>query len=158
MSLSERLRYPIFPSFFASVIMLASCASAPGRQAAGDAQAGVTLLAACPSRPSCVVSRLDAGTHAIEALSFDGPAANAMARLSEILSKMPHTQIVTSDQHYLHATQKSRGLQFTDDVEFLLDPTSGRIDVRSCSRVGFYDFGVNRGRVEAIREALNSPP
>ncbi len=119
--------------------------------------AGVTALAACPSRPSCVVSRDDAGSHAVAALAFEGPAADALARLSDILKKMPRTQIITSKEHYLHATQESRGLNFTDDVEFLLDPQTGRIDVRSCSRTGYFDFGVNRARIEAIRDAFDSP-
>jgi uncharacterized protein (DUF1499 family) len=104
-----------------------------------------------------VVSREDAGSRSIEALAFEGEATDAIARLSAILAEMPRTRIVSSDTHYLHATQESRLLGFTDDVEFLIDPLSGRIDVRSCSRAGYYDFGVNRARIEAIRDALSGP-
>jgi len=136
--------------------MLAGCASGPGGVVTRGEQSTPTSLAACPSRPSCVVSHEDAGMHAIAALSFEGTAGSAMARLADILSKMPRTQIITANEHYLHATQQSGGLKFTDDVEFLLDPRSGRIDVRSCSRAGYYDFGVNRARIETIRDALKA--
>jgi uncharacterized protein (DUF1499 family) len=137
--------------------LLGGCASGPGGAVKSADESGVATLAACPSRPSCVVSRADAGMHAVEALSFDGPAANAWARLSDILTNMPRTRVVSADAHYLHAIQESSTLHFTDDVEFLLDPSSGRIDVRSCSRAGYFDFGVNRARVESIRSALNAP-
>lgn len=157
MSSSGR-QYYLFPlSLCTLMLLLAGCASTGGGAVTSAAQSGVTKLAACPNRPSCVVSRNDAGAHAVEALAFDGPAAKALAHVSEILTKMPRTRVIKSDAHYLHVTQGSRWLHFTDDVEFLLDPRNGRIDVRSCSRVGYYDFGVNRARVEMIRDALNPP-
>ena len=80
-----------------------------------------------------------------------------MGRLTNILSKMPRTRVITSNENYVHATAESRWLRFTDDVEFLLNPQSSRIEVRSCSRLGYYDFGVNRARVETIRAALKPP-
>jgi uncharacterized protein (DUF1499 family) len=141
----------------ASMLMLAGCASGVAGVVKGAAPSDAASLATCPNRPSCVVSREDAGSRSIEALAFQGEATDAIARLSAILAEMPRTRIVSSDTHYLHATQESRMLGFTDDVEFLIDPLSGRIDVRSCSRAGYYDFGVNRARIEAIRDALSGP-
>jgi uncharacterized protein (DUF1499 family) len=52
---------------------------------------------------------------------------------------------------YLHAEFRSALFGFVDDVEFRMDETAGRIDVRSASRTGYFDFGVNRRRVEEIR-------
>jgi uncharacterized protein (DUF1499 family) len=54
---------------------------------------------------------------------------------------------------YLHAEAKSRIFRFTDDLE-LVQGDAGRVDVRSASRVGYGDWGVNRARVESLREAL----
>jgi uncharacterized protein (DUF1499 family) len=44
---------------------------------------------------------------------------------------------------------------FVDDVEFYLDETSQVIHVRSASRLGQSDLGVNRQRIEAIRNKFN---
>jgi len=46
-------------------------------------------------------------------------------------------------------------MRFVDDTEFWFDPAAGVIHVRSASRVGSKDFGVNRARIEAIRARLN---
>ncbi len=157
MSSSARLHDSIHRGLYASMLMLGGCASGAGGVLKGAAPSDVASLATCPNRPSCVVSREDAGSRSIEALPLEGEATDAIARLSAMLAKMPRTQIVSSDTHYLHATQESRLLGFIDDVEFLIDPPRGRIDVRSCSRVGYYDFGVNRARIEAIRDAFSGP-
>ena len=137
----------------AAAIVLAACANGPAgvvRTAAGS-----ETLAPCPARPSCVVSRPDAGRHAIDALVYRDSAAAALARLSAILRAMPRTVVVLADDRYLHATQTSRLVRYTDDIEFLVDPERRRIDVRSCARTGYYDFGVNRARIEAIRELFD---
>jgi uncharacterized protein (DUF1499 family) len=47
-------------------------------------------------------------------------------------------------------------LGFVDDVEFRIDEAAGRIHVRSASRKGYWDLGVNRRRVETIREAFGN--
>jgi uncharacterized protein (DUF1499 family) len=48
-------------------------------------------------------------------------------------------------------------MRFVDDVEFWVDPAAGVVQVRSASRVGRKDLGVNRARIEAIRERLARP-
>ena len=69
---------------------------------------------------------------------------------------MPRTRIISSDSHYLHAEFRSRLLRYVDDVEFHDD---GKVlHVRSASRLGRRDFGVNRARVEALRRALTRRP
>jgi uncharacterized protein (DUF1499 family) len=55
---------------------------------------------------------------------------------------------------YIHALSKSRIFKFVDDVEFYLPPNESVIHLRSASRVGESDLGVNRRRVEQIRLAL----
>ena len=57
--------------------------------------------------------------------------------------------IRSREEHYLHAEFTSRIFRFVDDVEFLLE--DGIIHVRSASRVGRWDLGANRARIEDIR-------
>ena len=59
-------------------------------------------------------------------------------------------EIVTETADYVHALCRSRG-GFIDDVEFRLSPNEGVIHVRSASRSGLHDLGVNRRRVERLR-------
>lgn len=111
-------------------------------------------LAACPASPNCVCSTDSDSDHTIEPLTFSDPPEAAWDRLRQILTAMPRTRIVTDDATYLHAECTSLLFRFVDDLEFLLDPAAQRIHVRSASRAGHSDLGVNRARVEAIRSAF----
>jgi len=63
--------------------------------------------------------------------------------------------VVEDTGSYLHAEARSRVFRFVDDVEFVLDPGARVIQVRSASRVGYSDFGVNRRRVERLGKAFD---
>jgi len=77
-----------------------------------------------------------------------------MDELRRIIESMPRTRIVAASPTALHAEFTSRILRFVDDVDLHLD---GRVvQIRSASRSGYSDFGVNRRRVEAIRSAFAS--
>ena len=67
---------------------------------------------------------------------------------------MPRVNIVRKTDDYLHAECKSAWLGFVDDLELHWRPSDGMIAVRSASRLGYGDFGVNRRRVEVIRGIL----
>lgn len=88
-----------------------------------------------------------------------GPDAGAQAltRIGEIVLKMPGARIMTSSPDYLYVQFTTRWLRFVDDVEFFVAPEGGVIHVRSASRIGRKDFGVNRARIERIRSALATP-
>ena len=87
----------------------------------------------------------------IAPLAYQGDGTVAMAKLTAILKNSGGTVLVTASDHYLYAQSSTRWLRFTDDVEFWLDDTAKVIHVRSASRIGRGDWGVNRNRVEAIR-------
>ena len=70
---------------------------------------------------------------------------------------MERARIVRSADDYLHAEFRSAVFGFVDDMEFYFSPP-GTIEVRSASRTGYYDFGVNRERVEAVRARFASTP
>lgn len=86
------------------------------------------------------------------ALRGDGPAT--MAKLKALLQSLPGATIVDSRADYLYVQFTTRVMKFVDDAEFWFDAENGVIQVRSSSRVGSRDFGVNRQRIEALREKL----
>jgi uncharacterized protein (DUF1499 family) len=90
----------------------------------------------------------------IDPLPLRGDGAATIARLREIVSGMPGAEVVTVRDDYLYARFTTRWMKFVDDTEFWYDPKSQVVHVRSASRVGQRDFGVNRARVESIRVAL----
>ena len=63
-------------------------------------------------------------------------------------------RVVVATDTYVYAEARSRVFGFVDDVEFRFDDSAKKIDFRSASRVGRRDFGVNRSRMETIRELL----
>ena len=86
------------------------------------------------------------------ALRGDGPAT--VAKIKAIVEGMDGATVIRSDPGYLYAQFTTRLMKYVDDVEFWFDPASQVVQVRSASRVGRGDFGVNRKRIEAVRAAL----
>ena len=111
-------------------------------------------LAECPSSPNCVSTQAGDANHRMEPIPFTGSSDEAMQRITDLVSKMPRTKIVTVEDNYLHAEFRSAFFRFVDDVEFLIDPEEQTIHFRSASRVGYSDLGVNRRRMEQIRKAF----
>ncbi|MCE5264573.1 MAG: DUF1499 domain-containing protein [Deltaproteobacteria bacterium] len=123
-------------------------------------QIGVTdgRLAACPDSPNCVSSQSTDPRHAIAPLRYEGPAEKAWKRLIKAVSEMKRARIVVAQDQYFRAEFTSALFRFVDDVEFLLDDSARTIHVRSASRIGHSDLGVNRKRVEEIRSRFQSVP
>jgi uncharacterized protein (DUF1499 family) len=112
-------------------------------------------LAPCPASPNCVCTRDADPGHSLEPLTFADSPAEAWARLQSVLASWPRTQVVTATETYLHAECTSLLFRFVDDVEFLLDSEAKVIHFRSASRAGRSDLGVNRRRMEEIRQAFS---
>ena len=108
--------------------------------------------------PNCVSSQADSGdrTHYIEPLRFGGPPARAWAALKAAIQGMERVRIVREGRDYLYTEFTSRLMRYVDDVEFYLDGKAGVIHVRSASRLGRRDFGVNRERIETIRQRMTA--
>lgn len=114
-------------------------------------------LRPCPDKPNCVCSCEISGSHAIAPLIWKGGTQEGLARLKSVLATIANARVEPSDRpDYLHAEFTSAWFRFVDDVEFLVDPAAGVIHVRSASRVGHSDLGVNRQRVERIRELFQA--
>ena len=88
------------------------------------------------------------------ALKGDGPAT--LARIKGIVEGMDGAKVVKSEPGYLYAQFTTKLMKYVDDVEFWFDPAANVIQVRSASRVGRGDLGVNRRRIEAVRAALEA--
>ena len=111
-------------------------------------------LAPCPDSPNCVSSDAADESHHIDAFRLAAPPAEAWSELETVLRDTPRVTIVQLSTDYLHAEFKSAVFRFVDDVEFQLRPAEDLIAVRSASRIGYYDFGANRSRIEDLRGKL----
>ncbi|HEY3350142.1 MAG TPA: DUF1499 domain-containing protein [Thermoanaerobaculia bacterium] len=114
----------------------------------------MTRLKACPATPNCVLSTAPDEAHRIAPFPFTGDSAEALARVKAAALSFPRTRVAEEAPGYVHVTFTSAVFRFVDDVEFEADEAAKVIRVRSASRVGRSDFGVNRKRVEAIRAKL----
>lgn len=113
-------------------------------------------LTACPETPNCVSSQSEDREHWIAPISVPASNVSAIEVLAEIVRSMPRTMVVEQTNDYLRVEFRSRIFRFCDDVEFLFEPQSSRVHVRSASRVGHSDLGVNRERIELIRRKFEA--
>ena len=111
-------------------------------------------LAPAKRTPNNVSSQADKNAdaqHYIEPLRYTGDAKRAWAALRQVVDGMQRVKVIASEPNYLYAEFSSRLMGYVDDTEFYLDEKAGVIHVRSASRLGRSDFGVNRERIESIR-------
>ncbi len=111
-------------------------------------------LAPCPNTPNCVSSQSADAVHKIEPLTYKSTPQEALAQLKQVIQSLPRTKIITETNNYIYAEFTSAIMGFVDDVEFYLDAAAKVFHVRSASRLGKSDLGVNRKRIEAIRAKL----
>ena len=107
-----------------------------------------------PDTPNAVSSQTQSPTHAIAPLAYRTSREAALAALARIVAAMPGASVLVQEADYLYSEFESAWMGFVDDVEFHLPAGERVIHVRSASRLGRSDLGVNRRRVEAIRARL----
>lgn len=110
-------------------------------------------LASCRERLNCVSSQADPADaqRYIAPIAFKGGALAAMAAARKAIESMERSTVIRHEGNYLYAEFRSKLLRFVDDLELTYDEKAGVLHVRSASRLGRRDFGVNRARVEALR-------
>ena len=113
-------------------------------------------LAPCPASPNCVSTCDQDETHGIEPIPFATSAADARERILHIVRSMERTRIFSAEPTYIHAEFRTKGMGYVDDIEFYLDEGANLIHFRSASRLPYWDWGVNRERMEAIRRAFQA--
>jgi uncharacterized protein (DUF1499 family) len=113
----------------------------------------VTVLAPCPKTPNCVSTESADPAHRIEPIPY-ADLAVARARLIEVLRATPGATVRQAAPDRLEVEFRTRLLRFVDDAVFVFDEQAKRIRFRSASRVGRWDLGTNRRRMEGIRRAF----
>jgi uncharacterized protein (DUF1499 family) len=113
-------------------------------------------LAPCPNSPNCVSTQSQDPRHQIAPIPYTTSPEKAKAALIEIIRAMEGTQIITDDLAYVHAEFRTPGFGYVDDVEFFVDQEAQVIHFRSSARLPYYDFEVNRKRMEAVRAAFEA--
>jgi uncharacterized protein (DUF1499 family) len=111
-------------------------------------------LKPCPERPNCVCSEEKGKPSSVSPFVFVGNSNSAWASLKQII-KESGGAIEEEKSGYLWATFRSRIFRFFDDLELRLDRKNSVIHVRSASRVGYSDLGLNRKRVETLKVRFN---
>lgn len=135
-----------------SVLIFAGCAGTPP----GNIGVSQERLADCPNRPNCVSSQTDDPDKKVAPLAYVTDQKTAMAALVNVLEKWEETAIIQTSDNYVYAECRSRVFGFVDDVEFFFPQDSPLIHVRSASRLGYSDLGVNAERIQKIRSAFRS--
>lgn len=114
-------------------------------------------LKQCPSTPNCVNSQAKDKKHFIEPIFITATPLEAKNYILKILNELKQSKIVVVEDDYIRAEFASKIFRFIDDVEFYFPDKKSKellIHVRSASRVGYSDLGVNRKRIEQIRSKL----
>jgi uncharacterized protein (DUF1499 family) len=109
---------------------------------------------ACPDSPNCVNSL---GVGGLAPMAYTGSPEQGMARLRAALASFGEASVQTADASSLTAIFTTR-LRFRDEVVFVLDASRQQIHFRSRSLTGYYDFGKNRSRMQAVAERFAQTP
>ena len=113
------------------------------------------VIKACGQTPNCVSSTDPRQAYAIQPLAFTGSVSETKKSLLKIIAALPGSRLAGNHGPYLHFEFTSRFLRFIDDVEFFFDEDLKQIEMRSASRTGRYDLGVNRKRLNLITKHWN---
>jgi uncharacterized protein (DUF1499 family) len=119
-------------------------------------------LTPCPEdKSTCVCSQQQAdvpgelGPQHVHPFKYAGSPGDAMTRLLAVLLEEPRCTLVTQTRDYVYAEFQTDLLGMIHDVEFLVAPAESVIHVRSAARLGPSDFGMNRARLETLRERFD---
>jgi len=102
--------------------------------------------------PQCIVT-----THCVIENLKVSDVNESFRRSKELIANTPRTKIVESNDSFIHAEAKTKWMHYTDDLLIKALPSKGLIQVRSESRVGVGDNGVNRKRVDELAYRLMVP-
>jgi uncharacterized protein (DUF1499 family) len=113
-------------------------------------------LAPCPESPNCVSSQAQDPGHFIAPFSIIGDTDKAWAALRIAILGKGRMVITQETPGTIDAEATSLIFRFVDDITAILDADAQLIHIRSASRKGYSDFGVNRKRIEALRWQLQA--
>lgn len=115
-------------------------------------------LPPCPRSPNCVSTQAERPRQRMEPIPYEGPLSAARERMRRVLQAHPRTTLVEEGPDFFRAECRSRIFRFVDDVEIRFDDAAKLVHFRSASRLGRRDFGVNRERMDRIRQEFLIQP
>ena len=124
--------------------LLSACATTTPKSDASDASSASGQDLTCLLPSNCVNSR---GTGDLVPLRYTGTAAQALETLRATLATFPEATVVRAEPLAL-ALIFTTPVGFRDQVDFRIDVQAQRIDFRSRSLFGLFDFGKNRSRMQ----------
>lgn len=127
-----------------------------GGHSVGSPDLAAGTLAPCPDSPNCVSTRVPPRDrqHSVDPIPVTGAPEQVIAAIAAVVRQQPRMKVVERGDRYLRATATSLLFRFVDDVDFLVVPEESVVHMRSASRVGESDMGVNRRRYLVFRTAL----
>jgi uncharacterized protein (DUF1499 family) len=137
----------------AIVLGVALC---PARGEGTAAETEAKTLRPCPSTPNCISTLAAEPGQRMAPIPFTGARESAQMWLRKVILAVPRAEITEEGPGYLAAEFRSRLFGFVDEAQFLFDEKNGLLHFRSGARTGWYDFGVNRSRMERIGEAFRT--
>jgi uncharacterized protein (DUF1499 family) len=129
-----------------SVVLTACSSNGPPVYGGSDRK-----LSPCPESPNCVSSQSADEKHFVEPFAYKGSLEQTRDAIIAVIKSMKRSTIVINKEDYVRAEFRSTLFRFVDDVECYFNDAEKRVHVRSASRVGYSDLGVNRRRIEKMR-------
>ena len=106
----------------------------------------------CPNSPNCVSTQATNEKHKVDPIQYSGSVNEAKKNIIQIINSLKRSKIITDKENYIHVEFRTAFFKFVDDVEFLFDESEKKIHFRSRARLGYSDMGVNRKRMDIIRD------
>jgi len=110
----------------------------------------------CPNSPNCVSTQATIEKHKIDPIQYTGSLSEAKDNIIQLIRSLKRSKIITDKENYIHVEFRTALFKFVDDVEFLFDDSEKNIHFRSRARLGYSDMGVNRKRMDTIRDKFNN--
>ncbi len=114
-------------------------------------------FAPCKKTPNCVSTQADPmdEQHYIAPIKYSSTQAMAKKRILEAIQNTGGTtKVITQKPDYIHAENQSPVMKYIDDIEIYFNDRRKEIHIKSASRIGYSDMGMNRKRVEKIRKSF----
>ncbi|RHB50121.1 DUF1499 domain-containing protein [Exiguobacterium sp. AM39-5BH] len=102
--------------------------------------------------PNAVSTETSIEALRMEPLLYGRDRVHSIETIKMVMGQLPRTELVEETRDMLHYVVSTKVMRFKDDVEFRFDDETRQIEFRSASRLGHYDFGVNRNRMQDVSE------
>lgn len=146
--MKKMLKVSIVPLMFATILW--GCSGKPAERQNSESSDFLD----CQDTPNCVSSLAKNPKHRVEPFKLNKDPKISWSIVKKTVALLPRTKVVLADNSDIHAECRSMIFRFVDDLTLHLTPSNGIIHIRSASRIGYSDLGVNRRRVENLRKKL----